>query len=337
MLKVDVFNHILPPPFYEKMMEVAGTHADLGKRVRGVPMLYDLDVRFRVMDGFDEYQQILSLAGPPVEALADPETASVLAKIGNDGMAELVQKHPHRFPGFIASLPMNNMKEAMDELHRSVRDLKANGVQVYTNVNGRPLDDPEFLPVFEAMAGYDLPILMHPIRGAEFPDYLSERKSKYEVWWTFGWPYETSVAMARIVFAGLFDRLPNLRIVTHHLGGMVPYFEGRVGPGWAQLGKRTSDEDYSGVLTGLKRPHADYFKMFYADTAVFGSLAATRCGLGYFGVDHVLFASDAPFDPEQGPMYIRETIRVLDSIDITKEEREAIYRGNAVKLLKLGA
>ncbi len=93
------------------------------------------------------------------------------------------------------------------------------------------------------MAGYDLPILLHPARGAKFPDYPTEEKSKYEIWWTFGWPYETSVAMSRIVFAGLFDRYPNLKILSHHLGAMIPFFEGRVGPGWDQLGTRTSDED----------------------------------------------------------------------------------------------
>ena len=185
------------------------------------------------------------------------------------------------------------------------------------------------------MAGYDLPILLHPARGARFPDYATEEKSKYEIWWTFGWPYETSVAMSRIVFAGLFDRYPGLKILSHHLGAMIPYFEGRVGPGWDQLGTRTSDEDLTEVLRGLKRRPFDYFKMFYGDTAVFGSRAATECGLSFFGVDRVLFASDAPFDPERGPMYIRETLRVLDQLDLSEGDRRKIYFENAEKLLRL--
>ena len=170
------------------------------------------------------------------------------------------------------------------------------------------------------MAGrHDKPILLHPIRGADMPDYKSEDRSRYEIWWTFGWPYETSAAMARIVFSWMFDRFPDLKIVTHHLGAMVPYFEGRVGPGWDQLGARTSDEDLGAVLQRLNRRPLDYFKDFYADSAVFGSRAATVCGLEFFGPDRVLFASDSPFDPEKGRGYIRDTIKVLESLDLEPE------------------
>jgi aminocarboxymuconate-semialdehyde decarboxylase len=141
--------------------------------------------------------------------------------------------------------------------------------------------------------------------------------------------------MARLVFGGYFDAFPNLKIITHHLGGMVPYFEGRVGPGWDQLGARTSDEDYSAILKNLKKPHLEYFKMFYADTALFGSFAGTVCGLEFFGVDNVLFASDSPFDPEKGPGYIRETIKIVDALPISDKDRQKIYEGNARRLLGL--
>ncbi len=130
---------------------------------------------------------------------------------------------------------------------------------------------------------------MHPARGADFPDYKTEAKSKYEIWWTFGWPYETSAAMSRIVFSGMFDRHPNLKIVTHHMGGMIPYFEGRVGYGWDVLGSRTSDEDYVSLRQSMKKRPIDYFRNFYADTALFGGQAATKCGLDFFGVDHCRF------------------------------------------------
>jgi len=122
-------------------------------------------------------------------------------------------------------------------------------------------------------------------------------------------------------------------VLAHHLGAMVPYFEGRVGPGWDQLGKRTSDEDYSIVLEGLKKRPFDYFKDFYADTAVFGSKPATECGLAFYGEDKVLFASDSPFDPEKGPGYIRDTMKVLSDVEMSNEMREKIYFKNAQKLL----
>ncbi|MDP2973200.1 MAG: amidohydrolase family protein, partial [Deltaproteobacteria bacterium] len=194
---------------------------------------------------------------------------------------------------------------------------------------------PETMPLFDLMAELDRPIWMHPARGADFPDYKSEPKSHYEIWWTFGWPYETSVAMAHLVFSGLFDRHPDIKIITHHLGGMIPYFVGRVGPGWDQLGTRTSDEDYTLVLKKLKRPHLDYFKLFYADTAMFGAREATICGLKFFGPERVLFGSDSPFDPEKGSAYIRWTIEIIDSLEISSADRQAIYEGNARRLLKL--
>ena len=112
-------------------------------------------------------------------------------------------------------------------------------------------------------------------------------------------------------------------------------FEGRVGPGWDQLGNRTSDEDYTVILKQLKKPHLEYFKMFLADTAMFGSLTGTICGLEFFSVDNVLFASDSPFDPEQGAGYIRETIKIIDSLPISSGDRQKIYEGNARKFLKL--
>jgi aminocarboxymuconate-semialdehyde decarboxylase len=228
------------------------------------------------------------------------------------------------------------MDATITEVHRAIKELGANGVQIFTNFNGQPLDIPELFPLYEVMNEYELPIWVHPIRPATFADYVTETKSKYEIWWTLGWPYESSVMMARLVFSGIFDKFPNLRLITHHMGGMIPYFEGRVGPGWDQLGARTSDEDLRPILQQLNMRPLDYFKkFFYADTALFGSLAGTRCGLEFFGVDQVLFASDSPFDPEKGPMYIRETIKVIDQLELTPEERAQIYQGNAEQLLKL--
>ena len=334
-MKIDIFNHIFPKIYFDKMMKVNPDLVDIGKRVRSVPVLFDLDERFRCMDQFEDYAQIICLAAPPLEIVAGPDVTPNLARAANDGMAEYVGKYPDRFPGFIASMPMNNPDATLEEIDRAIKDLKAVGIQFFTNVKGKPLDLPEFKPLFEKMAAYDLPIWIHPARGANFPDYLTEQKSKYEIWWTFGWPYETSVMMARLVFIGYFDAFPNLKIITHHMGGMVPYFDGRVGPGWDQLGARTSDEDYSHILKDLKKPHLEYFKMFYADTALFGSLAGTVCGLAFFGVDQILFGSDSPFDPEKGPGYIRETIKIIEALPISDAERQKIFEGNAKRLLRL--
>jgi predicted TIM-barrel fold metal-dependent hydrolase len=335
MRKIDVFTHISPPGYSEGVERLAGNLKDIGKRSRGVPMLHDLDIRFRVMDMFPGYQQVLSLPTPPIELFAQPREGIELARIANDSMAELVRTHPDRFVGFAAALPMNDPEASITEANRAVRDLGAKGIQIHSNVLGKPLVAAEFLPLFEAMVGYDLPIWLHPYRGANFPDYLTEQASEYEIWWTFGWPYDTSAAMARIVFAGLFDKWPSLKIIAHHMGAMVPYFAGRVGPGWDQLGARTSDRDLSLVLKGLKKRPLDYFKMFYADTALFGAFDATVCGLNFYGVPNVLFASDAPFDPEKGPMYIRETIAIVEKLPLSNEDREKVFWKNAAAMLKV--
>ncbi len=134
------------------------------------------------------------------------------------------------------------------------------------------------------------PIWLHPSRTSSFPDYQSETKSKYEIWWTLGWSYETAAAMSRLVFSRIMDRYPKLKIITHHFGGIVPMLEGRIGPGWDQIGARTSDEDLQKLKKSLKKRPLDYFKHnFYCDTAVFGGKPATECGLAFYptGQDRV--------------------------------------------------
>ena len=332
-MKIDIFNHFFPKAFREKY--ITSALKDIGKRVQNMPTIADLDARFRVMDEFGAYTQVLSLPAPTLEAMAPPDKSLELAQVANDGFAELCRKYPDRFIAFIGSLPMNNPDAAVKEMDRAVTELGARGWQIYTNVEGKPLDLPEFAPIFENAARHDLPIWIHPARGAEISDYpRSEPKSKYEIWWTFGWPYETSAAMARLVFSRAFDRWPKLKIITHHMGGMIPYFEGRVGYGWDVLGTRTSDEDYVALRQSLPKRPVEYFQQFYADTALFGAHAATQCGLDFFGVDHVVFASDVPFEPRPG-LYIRETIRILENLGLSDGDRDKIYRGNAVRLMKL--
>jgi predicted TIM-barrel fold metal-dependent hydrolase len=133
------------------------------------------------------------------------------------------------------------------------------------------------------------------------------------------------------VFSGLFERHPNIKIITHHMGAMIPYLEGRIRLGWSdQLGSRTADEDAAHLRRDLSRPAVDYFRRFYADTALSGSAIGTRCGLEFFGADNVLFGTDCPFDPEGGPMYIR----VIDGLDVPADERERIYHRNIRRLMK---
>jgi aminocarboxymuconate-semialdehyde decarboxylase len=267
--------------------------------------------------------------------VAGPQLSPELARLANDGMAEIAGRHPDRFPGFVASLPMNDPDAALLEIDRAIDQLGATGVQIFSNVAGRPLDLPEYRPIFARMAERDLPIWLHPARPASVADYPGESRSKFDIWWAFGWPYETSAAMARLVFSGLFDRHPDLKIITHHLGAMIPFCEGRLAGGLDQLGSRSDDAEDGAALGRLRRRPIDYFRMFYGDTALFGAWPAMQSGLAFFGADHVLFGTDMPFDPEKGPGFIRDTIAAMERLQATAEERERIYEGNARRLLRL--
>jgi aminocarboxymuconate-semialdehyde decarboxylase len=198
-----------------------------------------------------------------------------------------------------------------------------------------PLSAPQFRPIFRRMVEYDLPVWVHPMRGANFPDYAGEASSENEIWFTFGWPYETTACMTRLIYSGLFDELPRLKIISHHMGAMIPYFAGRIGLGFRQIFFGTPEKNPVADECKLKRPPMDYFKMLYADTALNGAIAPTRCGHDFFGTEKCLFATDAPFDAEQGRGLIANTLRAVEALDISPTEREQVLSGNARKLLKL--
>lgn len=334
--KIDIYNHVLPPQYLE-LVKAHSKDAGIVKRMVSLRMLWDMEARAAMMvEKFPDVVQVLTLSQPSPEMLGGPDQSPGFARVANDGMAEICRRWPDQFPAFVAALPMNNVSAALVEMDRAINELGARGVQVVTNVNGRPLDDPEFFPVFEAMATrHDLPVWMHPFRPGTTTDYKGEERSRYEVWQVLGWPFETSVAMSRMVFSGMLEKLPNLRVITHHCGGMLPYFSGRAETLWAQLGSRSADGSEADVLKRLSKPPIEYFKMFYGDTVLGGSPSALRCGLDFFGTDHVVFASDCPFDPEGGPMFIREGIRSIESLNLSAEDSDKLYFGNALRLMRL--
>ena len=322
---IDIYTHICPQAYLDTLVRRAPRLEDMGKRLLSVKKLVDLDERFREMDQYGDYRQIISLPSP-IEDVSTGVLSNDLAHIANVGMAELCAKYPDRFPAFVAAVNLRDVDTALREAERAI-DGGARGLQMFTNVAGQPLDGGAYESFFALAAARDLPIWLHPARTAAMPDYASEERSRFEMWWCFGWPYETSVAMCRLVFSGLFERYPRLKIITHHLGGMIPYFDGRVGQGLEVLGARTSDEDYSHILPGLSRPHLDLLRGFYADTALFGGRHGLRSGLDFFGSSQVVFASDTPFGP------IGATIDRLKELKLSREDEEAIAFRNAERLL----
>jgi len=343
--RIDAFCHILPKRYEEErwkradkthFVEHSPSHL---KYVRGgkapitnYEVLINLDTRFRMMEEFPGYRQVLSVASPPVEAV-DPDDSDYLARILNDELAELVQKYPDRFAGAVCSLPMNKPDAAARELERCIKDLKLGGLQLFSNVNGKALDRPEFRPIFEIMAKHDLPILLHPARSRKHPDYLAEDSSRFLVWQVFGWPYESTAAMAHIALSGILDEYPNLRIIVHHTGAMVSFFAGRIAAMYRMFDPLLTDERGG---KPMQKPVLEYFRMFYGDTSTF-TAASIECACDFFGADHILFGTDAPFDAEGGRASIRESTRAIEKARLSAGDKSNIFNKNFERLFRLSA
>ena len=329
-MKIDVFNHIVTPKYRDARLKLA---PKLQEQERFMPTLFDLDARFRVMDSAgDGYIQIINTANPPVESIANPKDALELSRIANDEMADLVSRHPVRFAGAAACVPLHDVDAAIGELQRAVRDLGLCAVQIYTDVNGQPLDAPQFAPFFDAVAALDVPVLLHPVRGADRPDYPAEDASRFDTWRIAGWLYDSVGAMMRLVFSGVFDRHPDIKIVTHHLGGFVPFASERIREGYDKLLKAAQARNEP---VPLKRHPYEYFHDFYADTITIGSVPALRCGLDFFGPDRVMFATDMPFDTQGGRKYVDVALAAMEQIDIPAADKQKIFEANARRLFRI--
>jgi uncharacterized protein len=325
-LKIDAYAHIVPPKYSEELYKTAPELYE--RQVRPYPTLWDLDARFKIMDKYEPLRQVLTLGRIPVEHVAGPKKAADLALRADEEMAELVMKYPSRFCGALATLAMNNVDAALKEAQHAIDDLKFRGVYVHTPVDEKPLDAPEFLPLYEMMLDYDLPIVIHPMRKPAHPDYLTEKESKYNIFSLFGWPYDTTAAMTRLVCSGIMEKYPGLKVVTHHLGGMVPFYSERIRQ-FLQIRRIGENLD-------LKKDAIDYFHMFYADTAIYGNTPALMCGFDFFGADHLLFGVDFPLgDTEKGDRNYRQTINAIEAMTISDADRKKIYEDNARKLMRL--
>jgi uncharacterized protein len=333
IIMLDIFTHFMPKPFLDRLGDLIPGHPVLAAFPRIKP-LWDVDARRALLDEFDGLQQVLSLANPPIELVAPPDKGPEVARMANDALAEVCGRHRDRFPAFVASLPTNNVEASLAEIDRAI-GMGARGIQLFTNVAGEPLSAAKYRPIFARMVEHDLPIWVHPMRSMQFADYASESTSENEIWFSFGWPYETTACMTRLIYSGLFDELPNLKIISHHMGGMIPYFAGKIDLGFRQIFFGTPQRNPAAEEAGLEQHPRKYYEMLYADTALNGEVAATRCGHAFFGTARCLFATDAPFCSEQGRGLIRNTIAAVKALEISDAEREMIFAGNAKKLMKL--
>jgi aminocarboxymuconate-semialdehyde decarboxylase len=329
-MKIDAFAHILPPRYRERVFELLRARgdqsaADYEWMMQIDPTLTSLDERWRLMDSLgSDYRQVLVMAHTSVEH-EPPDVARELARIGNEELAELVADNPDRFAGWVAQAALQDGDRALAEIEESI-GVGALGVQVFTSMQGRCLDHPDYEPIFELMAKLDRPVWIHPNRTVQWSDFpLTEPESLYGLYSRTGWPTDTAVTMCRLVYAGYLERWPDLKIVVHHSGGTIPMLAGRVKLPVTFAGKE-NDKARSLPLGTL-----EYLKRFYADTANFGNPIALRAALEFFGVDHLLFGTDFGFSQAFAP----ETIDDVETVIADAATKRTIYEGNARRVLRL--
>jgi aminocarboxymuconate-semialdehyde decarboxylase len=276
------------------------------------PHYHNLEVRLKTMDARSVTVHALSLM-PPMVYWADGALGLRLARIVNDAMAEANRAHPDRFV-FLATLPMQDPEAALKEVDRAVIELGCRGIYLGTNVRGKELTDPSFVPVFERIHALKMPIFLHPLNviGAQ-------RLTSYYLHNLLGNPFDTAVAAANIIFSGLLDQFPKLEICLPHAGGAFPYLIGRLNHGW-----KVRQE-----CKTLKKPPVSYLRRFTYDT-----ISHAPESLDYLiklvGADRVMMGSDYCFD-----MGYDRPIKVISALKLNRADKEKILSGNAAHLLRL--
>ena len=318
MRRIDIFNHILPDRYCWELDKL-----DVFLPLKNVVMLRDMEARAEEVASHGGLEQVLTLVAPEVIDTVSLADGARLAALANDEMARIVSERPQCFPAGMATVNLRDMDGALKELRRAIEELGLRGVQIATTCAGENLSEEKFLPFFEAMAGYDLPVLIHPCDGPN---------SKKD--FIFNWPMETTWMMINLATTDLFQRFPNLKLVTHHLGAMTSTFHNRIYTSYLREGFYTKKSGTPDAVTAYEN-----LKKFYNDTALYGNCtAAIQAGIDLFGIDHILFGTDAPLDGDRGPDGRGQTANTIASIErlsISAEDKQQIFCGNALQLLNM--
>ena len=301
MSKIDVFAHVLLPNFYHTMLAIEPKLPELFPFIQH-PLLTDLDKRRASWDG--KTQQVISYVNVNPEDYVSSEIAPVLCRDANRELADVVAANPDMYAAGVAMVPMNNLEEAVAILEEVAQSDHLVGVQLFTRALGKSIADPAFKPVFEACARLELPIWLHPIFDSRKPDNNI----------VFSWEYELTQSMLQIVQAGLYQDFPDLKIIVHHAGAMVPFFAER-------------------IRYILPEEQVADFHKFYVDTAILGNPKALELTVDYFGADRVLFGTDAPLGiaPAGATQVIMDAIQ---SLPLTDDEKKMIFTENFQTMLK---
>jgi len=315
---IDVFSHHLSKGV-EPLLEKAGYYGE-GLEYPYPKSNADPEIRLSLMDKYGIDVQALSQTTPVMLGMNDEDAAEV-SRISNDDNFKLCKAYPKRFVN-ICQLSLLDMKSAMYEFDRCINELDCRGITISTNQNGKGLDAPEYYPFWEKAEKNDLPVLLHPIHWDNYP--LVSMEEGYRMMHVFGWPFDTTQAVWRLIMGGVIDRFPTLKIVTHHMGAMFPYFQRRI------------EQNFNKFLPNqLPRHISEYWGNIYGDTAVDGTRGAYSCGYAFLGADRMMYGSDHPFGAEEGEDFIRENLAGVKALDIPEEDMKKILGGNAKALLKI--
>ena len=298
------------------------------RRAKERPQWMDVNLRVQLLDkyGFDR-QVVTSAIGMDSNNLSgDAPTQLACARAFNDNMARMMEDSKGRLLAFD--------KGGSQEMERAVRHLGLKGMNLPSHIQGKPLASPEFEPFWALAAELDIPIYTHPW-NTDQGRTTSERESV--IIHSLGHPFETALTLCRLVFAGVMQRYPTLKIVNHHGGGMIPFFFGRIDETYGDHDNQeyTADNKVKQADLAMPKPLIDYFSKFYVDTAIGGSTLAIRCAREFFGPDRLLFATDGPNGPDRGERRLAEYPGIIRSAGLSEEDTRKIFSGNACRLLKL--
>jgi len=325
---IDSASHILSHDVLDKLEE---SHSSIElTSLRNAPRLFAVDDRISYLDRHGIDKQIINLAGPNMWHGVDPDDAIEATRLANNEIRRIADEYPDRFVP-VGTVPFLT-GEYVDEARRCVEELGFHGIQIFSNINGRMLDNEAFEPFYETVDDVDVPLWIHP-QLHDWHDYDQGSTWLYKM---MGWPFDTSIALARLIFSGVLDRHENIEVVSHHLGGALPYWVGRV-RSWYQT-RREEPELYSNPeIYDLAEPLDAYFDRIYGDTAVSsqGEKYPLRCGYEFFGEDNVVYSADYPFGPDKGEYWAETIIPLIDELDIPEAHKEMIYSGNIKRLLDL--
>lgn len=312
-MKIDAQSHYFPPKFLKAIQgrqeEVWEKNVDLPISIENKKMA-DISVHLADMDVTGVETHVISCPIPIDRA--ERTLGLKLARIVNDEIASVVEKHRVRFVG-LAILPLQDMAASLEELDRAVDELGLKGILLFSNVNRRPLDSFELMPLYKRVTELDIPVFIHPTLPVCLTGILD-----YGLPEKLGFLYDSSVAMLRLIYSGIYEKYPDLKILLPHLGSMIPY-----------LMKRIDVPPKDLLLTPMKKQPSEYFReKVYVDT-VSENPASYLCALQQLSIDKILYGSDYPFHD------IRESIRSIENIPISEENKMKIFSENAKKLLRL--